>query len=180
MLLAGCTANEQAGKGSSSNQGEKKVLTLNNENEPTSFDPPIGFNNVSWQGLNNLMEGLTRLNEKHEPSPAMAEKWEISEDGKTYTFHLRDGIKWSNGDPVKASDFEYAWKRLLDPKTGSSASFLAYMIEGGEAFNSGKGNKEDVKVSAVNDKTLKVTLAYPQKSFLNMTANPAFFLSMNR
>ncbi|MFP3514226.1 ABC transporter substrate-binding protein, partial [Peribacillus sp. SIMBA_075] len=80
-----------------------------------------------------------RLNEKHEPFPAMAEKWEISEDGKTYTFHLRDGIKWSNGDPVKASDFEYAWKRLLDPKTGSSASFLAYMIEGGEAFNSGKG-----------------------------------------
>ncbi|PRS82926.1 MULTISPECIES: peptide ABC transporter substrate-binding protein [unclassified Bacillus (in: firmicutes)] len=175
MLLAGCTANEQAGKGSSSNKGEKKVLTLNNENEPTSFDPPIGFNNVSWQGLNNLMEGLTRLNEKHEPSPAMAEKWEISEDGKTYTFHLRDGIKWSNGDPVKASDFEYAWKRLLDPKTGSSASFLAYMIEGGEAFNSGKGKKEGVKVSAVNDKTLKVTLAYPQKSFLNMTANPAFF-----
>ena len=53
MLLAGCTANEQAGKGSSSNKDEKKVLTLNNENEPTSFDPPIGFNNVSWQGLNN-------------------------------------------------------------------------------------------------------------------------------
>ncbi|MEK4845584.1 peptide ABC transporter substrate-binding protein [Bacillus sp. FSL W8-0183] len=174
MLLAGCTANEQAGKGSSS-KGEEKVLTLNNENEPTSFDPPIGFNNVSWQGLNNLMEGLTRLNEKHEPSAAMAEKWDISKDGKTYTFHLRDGIKWSNGDPVKASDFEYAWKRLLDPKTGSSAAFLAYMIEGGEAFNSGKGKKEDVKVKAVNDQTLEVKLAYPQKSFLNMTANPAFF-----
>ena len=81
MLLAGCTANEQAGKGSSS-KDEEKVLTLNNENEPTSFDPPIGFNNVSWQGLNNLMEGLTRLNEKHEPSAAMAEKWDISKDGK--------------------------------------------------------------------------------------------------
>ncbi|MFJ5963702.1 peptide ABC transporter substrate-binding protein [Bacillus sp. NPDC093026] len=175
MLLVGCTANEQAGKGSASNTSGEKVLTLNNEDEPTSFDPPIGFNNVSWQGLNNLMEGLTRLDEKHEPSPAMAEKWEISDDGKTYTFHLRDGIKWSNGDPVLASDFEYAWKRLLDPKTGSSAAFLAYMIDGGEAFNSGKGKKEDVKVSAVNDKTLKVTLAFPQKSFLNIVANPAFF-----
>ncbi|WP_353856042.1 peptide ABC transporter substrate-binding protein [Bacillus sp. Bos-x628] len=175
IMLVGCTANEQAGKGSASNTSGEKVLTLNNEDEPTSFDPPIGFNNVSWQGLNNLMEGLTRLDEKHEPSPAMAEKWEISDDGKTYTFHLRDGIKWSNGDPVLASDFEYAWKRLLDPKTGSSAAFLAYMIDGGEAFNSGKGKKEDVKVSAVNDKTLKVTLAFPQKSFLNIVANPAFF-----
>ncbi|OLP64904.1 Dipeptide-binding protein DppE precursor [Bacillus pumilus] len=175
ILLIGCTANEQTGKGSTSSQGEERVLTLNNENEPTSFDPPIGFNNVSWQGLNNLMEGLTRLNEMHEPSAAMAEKWEISDDGKTYTFHLRDGIKWSNGDPVKASDFEYAWKRLLDPKTGSSAAFLAYMIEGGEAFNSGKGKKEDVKVSAVNDKTLEVILAFPQKSFLNIVSNPAFF-----
>ncbi|MFS0654423.1 peptide ABC transporter substrate-binding protein [Bacillus sp. 179-C3.3 HS] len=175
LLLFGCTANEQAGKGSPNQKKKEKILTLNNENEPTSFDPPIGFNNVSWQGLNNLMEGLTRLDDKHEPSPAMAEKWEISDDGKTYTFYLRDGMKWSNGDPVKASDFEFAWKRLLDPKTGSSAAFLAYVIEGGESFNSGKGKKDDVNVRAVNDQTLQVQLAFPQKSFLHLTANPAFF-----
>ncbi|MGE6631079.1 peptide ABC transporter substrate-binding protein [Bacillus sp. NPDC077027] len=175
FLLFGCTANEQTGKGSSSSSAKEKVLRLNNESEPTSFDPPIGFNNVSWQGLNNLMEGLTRLNDKHEPSGAMAEKWDISDDGKTYTFHLRDGIKWSNGDPVLASDFEYAWKRLLNPKTGSSASFLAYMIEGGEDYNSGKGKEADVAVKAVNDQTLEVQLVAPQKSFLNIVANPAFF-----
>lgn len=70
VMLFGCTANEQAGQdtGGKGNHAEKEqVLKLNNENEPTSFDPPIGFDNVSWQALNNLMEGLTRLGSDHEP-----------------------------------------------------------------------------------------------------------------
>ncbi|MCY7801075.1 peptide ABC transporter substrate-binding protein [Bacillus haynesii] len=178
ILLFGCTANEQAGQETKKKAKEtagEQVLRLNNENEPTSFDPPIGFNNVSWQALNNLMEGLTRLGADHEPEAASAEKWNISDDGKTYTFTIRDDAKWSNGDPLTAGDFEYAWKRLLDPKTGSSAAFLGYFIEGGEAFNSGKGAKDDVKVKAVDEKTLKVTLESPQQSFLSIVANPAFF-----
>lgn len=178
ILLFGCTANEQAGQETKKKAKEtagEQVLRLNNENEPTSFDPPIGFNNVSWQALNNLMEGLTRLGADHEPEAASAEKWNISEYGKTYTFTIRDDAKWSNGDPLTAGDFEYAWKRLLDPKTGSSAAFLGYFIEGGEAFNSGKGAKDDVKVKAEDEKTLKVTLESPQQSFLSIVANPAFF-----
>ncbi|KAA6453172.1 peptide ABC transporter substrate-binding protein [Bacillus swezeyi] len=178
VMLFGCTANEQAGQEAEKKGKEaekEQILRLNNENEPTSFDPPIGFNNVSWQALNNLMEGLTRLGADHEPLAASAEKWDISEDGKTYTFTIREQAKWSNGDLLTAGDFEYAWKRLLDPKTGSSAAFLGYVIEGGEAFNSGKGTKDDVKVEALDDKTLKVTLASPQKAFLNILANPAFF-----
>ncbi|MED1739049.1 peptide ABC transporter substrate-binding protein [Bacillus swezeyi] len=178
VVLFGCTANEQAGQEAEKKGKEaekEQILRLNNENEPTSFDPPIGFNNVSWQALNNLMEGLTRLGSDHEPLAASAEKWDISEDGKTYTFTIREQAKWSNEDPLTAGDFEYAWKRLLDPKTGSSAAFLGYVIEGGEAFNSGKGTKDDVKVEALDDKTLKVTLTSPQKAFLNIVANPAFF-----
>ncbi|WP_307894086.1 peptide ABC transporter substrate-binding protein [Bacillus swezeyi] len=178
VMLFGCTANEQAGQEAEKKGKEaekEQILRLNNENEPTSFDPPIGFNNVSWQALNNLMEGLTRLGADHEPLAASAEKWDISEDGKTYTFTIREQAKWSNEDPLTAGDFEYAWKRLLDPKTGSSAAFLGYVIEGGEAFNSGKGTKDDVKVEALDDKTLKVTLTSPQKAFLNIVANPAFF-----
>ncbi|MED2943375.1 peptide ABC transporter substrate-binding protein [Bacillus swezeyi] len=178
VMLFGCTANEQAGQEAEKKGKEaekEQILRLNNENEPTSFDPPIGFNNVSWQALNNLMEGLTRLGSDHEPLAASAEKWDISEDGKTYTFTIREQAKWSNEDPLTAGDFEYAWKRLLDPKTGSSAAFLGYVIEGGEAFNSGKGTKDDVKVEALDEKTLKVTLTSPQKAFLNIVANPAFF-----
>ncbi|MGM0779254.1 MAG: peptide ABC transporter substrate-binding protein [Bacillota bacterium] len=182
FVMAACTANEDAGKetdskddGKKEEESAEKVLYLNNGQEPTSFDPPIGFDSVSWSALNNLMEGLTRLGQNHEPEAAIAEKWDVSEDGKTYTFHIREGAKWSNGDPVTAGDFEFAWKRLLNPDTGSSAAFLGYFIEGGEAYNNGEGSADDVKVKAVDDKKFEVTLVSPQAYFLSVITNPAFF-----
>lgn len=182
LVMAACTANENAGKetdskddGKKEEESAEKVLYLNNGQEPTSFDPPIGFDSVSWSALNNLMEGLTRLGQDHEPEAAIAEKWDISEDGKVYTFHIREDAKWSNGDPVTAGDFEFAWKRLLNPDTGSSAAFLGYFIEGGEAYNNGEGSADDVKVKAVDDKTFEVTLVSPQAYFLSVITNPAFF-----
>ncbi|WP_423406884.1 peptide ABC transporter substrate-binding protein [Heyndrickxia sp. MSNUG] len=181
FTLAACTANESTGKETDGkdkgdkDKGGEKVLYLNNGQEPTSFDPPIGFDSASWSALNNLMEGLTRLNAEHQPEEATAEKWDVSEDGKTYTFHIRENAKWSNGDDVTANDFVFAWKRLLDPATGSSAAFLGYFIEGGEEFNSGKGSAENVKVKAVDAKTFEVTLTSPQAYFLSVIANPAFF-----
>jgi dipeptide transport system substrate-binding protein len=180
FALVACTANKDAGsepqkEGKDGKKKSEKVLYLNNGQEPTSFDPPIGFDAVSWNALNNLMEGLTRLDENHEPQPAIAEKWDVSEDGKTYTFHIRKEAKWSNGDDVTANDFVYAWKRLLDPNTGSPAAFLAYFIEGGEAYNTGTGSAEDVKVRAVDEKTFEVTLTSPQAYFLSVISNPCFF-----
>lgn len=186
FVLAACTAKENAGteepgKKERDNEGTKeevvteKVLYLNNGMEPTSFDPPIGFDSVSWSALNNLMEGLTRLGSNHEPEPATAEKWDVSEDGKVYTFHIRDNAKWSNGDAVTAADFVFAWKRLLDPETGSPASFLGYFIEGAEAYNNGEGSVDDVKVKAIDEKTFEVTLTSPQAYFLSVITNPAFF-----
>ncbi|MCM3707502.1 MULTISPECIES: peptide ABC transporter substrate-binding protein [Cytobacillus] len=181
FVMAACTANENAGKEKDSKDDGKKeesaekVLYLNNGQEPTSFDPPIGFDSVSWTALNNLMEGLTRLGKDHEPEAAIAENWDVSEDGKTYTFHIREDAKWSNGDAVTAGDFVFAWKRLLNPDTGSSAAFLGYFIEGGEAYNNGEGSADDVKVKAVDDKTFEVTLVSPQAYFLSVITNPAFF-----
>ncbi|CAH0345766.1 peptide ABC transporter substrate-binding protein [Bacillus sp. CECT 9360] len=177
LVLAACTASNEAGsEKDSGGEGKKeKVLHLKNNTEPTSLDPSIGFDAVSWDPLNNIMEGLTRLSKDHEPEAATAEKWEVSEDEKTYTFFIRKDAKWSNGDDLTANDFVYAWKRLLDPNTGSSASFLGYFIEGGEAFNSGKGKAEDVKIKAVDEKTFEVTLTSPQEYFLSVIANPAFF-----
>ncbi|WP_044337086.1 peptide ABC transporter substrate-binding protein [Rossellomorea aquimaris] len=179
FVLAACTATKDAGSESSSGDSKKenagKVLHLNNGAEPTSFDPPIGFDSYSWTALNNLMEGMTRLNANHEPEAAMAEKWDVSEDGKVYTFHIRDNAKWSNGDDVTAGDFVFAWKRLLNPETGSPAAFLGYFIEGGEAFNTGTGSADEVKVEAKNEKTFEVTLTSPQAYFLSVIANPAFF-----
>jgi dipeptide transport system substrate-binding protein len=181
FVLAACTATKDSGsepkdKGDGgSKEKTEKVLYLNNSVEPTSFDPPIGFDAVSWNALNNLMEGLTRLDDTHEPKAATAKDWDVSEDGKTYTFHIREEAKWSNGDDLTAGDFVYAWKRLLDPNTASSAAFLGYFIEGGEAFNTGAGTADDVKVKAVDDKTFEVTLTSPQAYFLSVIANPAFF-----
>jgi dipeptide transport system substrate-binding protein len=176
FILAACTANESAGKDTEKEEKEKeKILHLNNGAEPTSFDPVIGFDAVSWNALNNLMEGLTRLGKEHEPEAAAAEKWDVSEDGKTYTFHIREDAKWSNGDDLTADDFVFAWKRLLNPETGSGAAFLGYFIEGGEAYNSGTGSADDVKVKAVDKKTFEVTLISPQAYFLSVIANPAFF-----
>ncbi|WP_066069004.1 peptide ABC transporter substrate-binding protein [Neobacillus soli] len=181
FALAACTANKDAGsetkddgKGKTTEKTEK-VLNMNNSQEPTSFDPPIGFDAVSWNALNNIMEGLTRLDESHQPKAATAEKWDVSADGKTYTFHIRKDAKWSNGDDLTAKDFVFAWKRLLDPKTSSPAAFLAYFIEGGEAYNTEKGTADDVKVKAVDDKTFEVTLTSPQSYFLSVISNPCFF-----
>ncbi|UUZ81398.1 peptide ABC transporter substrate-binding protein [Paenibacillus sp. P26] len=174
--LAGCSKDEGSGaKTDTGKSAQSKILVYNNLKEPTSIDPPIGFDQVSYDVVNNAFEGLTRLGKNHSPEPAMAKEWKVSPDGKKYTFLLRDGIKWTNGEPVTAGDFEYAWKRLLDPKTASDAAFLAYPIEGAEAFNSGKGPADGVKVKAVDDKTLEVTLAQPASWLISMVANPAFF-----
>ncbi|UOY91244.1 peptide ABC transporter substrate-binding protein [Ectobacillus sp. JY-23] len=173
-VSAGCTAKQETAT-TEKGKAEKKVLRLNNGKEPTSFDPPIGFDNVSWVPLNNLGEGLTRLGKTHKPEAAAAESWKVSPDGKTYTFKLRKDAKWSNGEPVTAKDFEFAWKRMLSPELASSAAFLAYFIEGAEEYNTGKGSVDNVKIKAVGDYELEVVLTSPQAFFLSVISNPSFF-----
>ncbi|KIL49496.1 peptide ABC transporter substrate-binding protein [Jeotgalibacillus soli] len=182
LVLAACTANEEAGEEQEnkddSTQEEasaEKVLHMNNGTEPTSLDPSIGFNAASWNLLNNVMEGLTRLGEDDQPQPAIAEDWEVSEDGLEYTFNIREDANWSNGDPVTAGDFVYAWTYMLDPATASPAAFLGYFIEGAEEFNSGTGDASSLGLEAVDEKTFKVTLAGPTGFFLNVITNPSFF-----
>ncbi|TLS37564.1 peptide ABC transporter substrate-binding protein [Pseudalkalibacillus caeni] len=184
FALVGCTTSQSSSENNSGSadsdnkkeeKGGEKILLLNNGNEPTSFDPPIGFDSVSWNALNNLMEGLTRLDKDDQPQAATAEDWKVSDDGKTYTFTIRENAKWSNGDPVTAEDFEYALKRLADPNTASPAAFLANFIEGAKEFNEGTGSADDMKVKAVDEKTLEVTLVAPQNYFLSVISNPAFF-----
>lgn len=189
LVLSACTATENAGeKPSTETEGNKeeagtetesapteKVLYLNNGNEPTSFDPSVGFDAVSWNSLNNLMEGLVRLSEDHLAEPATAEKVDVSDDGLTYTFTIKDDAKWSNGDPVLASDFVYGWLHMLNPETASPAAFLAYFIEGAEAYNDGTGTADAVAIKAVEEKVFEVKLNTPTEAFLNIVTNPSFF-----
>jgi dipeptide transport system substrate-binding protein len=187
LIAAGCSSDTPSDTEPSSDPGdndqaaeqptdEPKLLILNNGGEPTSLDPPIGNDERSYSILNNVMEGLTRLaKDSPVPEPAMAEDWDISNDGLTYTFYIRQNAYWTNGDPVTAHDFEYAFKRLANPETASPAAHHSYWIAGAEAFNTGEGSEEDMLVTAVDDKTLRVTLEYPVDFFLSIVAMPQLF-----
>ncbi|UFJ40349.1 peptide ABC transporter substrate-binding protein [Brevibacillus humidisoli] len=181
LVMAGCSpsaAPTEPGKQQTGEPGGEAdlsaMLRLNLKTEPPSLDPPKGFDSTSNEVLNATMEGLARLDKDHKPQPAMAEKWEVSEDGKTYTFTLRDS-NWSNGDPVTAHDFEFAFKRIVDPKNAFPSAFLAYYIEGAEAYNKGEGTADDVKVKAIDEKTLEIKLRSPAGFFLHILTQPTFF-----
>ncbi|ADQ40310.1 extracellular solute-binding protein family 5 [Caldicellulosiruptor acetigenus I77R1B] len=152
----------------------KQVLTYINGAEPRYLDP--GLNNAldAANIIINVFEGLTRVNVKGQTVPGIAYKWTVSKDGLTYTFYLRDA-KWSDGKPVTAYDFEYAWKRALDPKTGSEYAYQLYYIKNGQKFNEGKAKASDVGVKALNEKTLQVTLEAPTPYFLDLTNFPTYF-----
>jgi oligopeptide transport system substrate-binding protein len=87
--------------------------------EPETIDPTIVSDQVSMRISSSLFEGLCRFNENGKAQPGMAERWETSEDRKTYVFHLREGVKWSDGRPVTAQDFVYAWRRAASPELAS-------------------------------------------------------------
>src|SRR5829696_3608156 len=151
--------------------GGSKVITANLRDNIRGMDSATSTDEVSWNIVVNVIEGLYRLDENARPVPAQAEKVDISEDGLTYTFTLRDGIKWSNGDPVTSQDFKYAWLRALDPDTaGQYAYIISTFVEGAADYNEGNGSPDDVAVEAPDDKTLVVTLASPSPFWLGLTS----------
>jgi oligopeptide transport system substrate-binding protein len=149
-----------------------QVLHLNLGEEPPMLDPQKSTDGVSFQILNAVLEGLVRLgaNEKPEKGSGLAKDWDVSSDGLTYIFHLKDDIKWSDGNPITAQDFEYSWKRALDPKTASDYAYILYPIKNAEKYNSGKVSADDVGIKALDSKTLKVELKNPTPYFLSLTA----------
>ncbi|WP_018085953.1 peptide ABC transporter substrate-binding protein [Desulfurispora thermophila] len=165
-LLSGCGAKSQEGAKSAA---KEQVIRYNVGAEPKTLDPAKATGLPEGTIMMQLFEGLTRYDAKQEIKPGIAESWEISKDGLTYTFKLRDA-KWSNGDPVTAKDFVYSWLRALDPKTASEYAYQLFYIKGAEEYNSGKGKKEDVALKALDDKTLQVTLKAPAPQFLGLTA----------
>ena len=167
LVLAGCS--------SSSDGAEEKILKMNiPTGEPDSLDPAKAFDEQSMDVVNALFEGLLRLDEEHQPQPAVAEKVEKSEDGLVYTFHLGDA-KWSNGEPVTAEDFEYAWKRVLNPDTAAKPAFLLYFIENAEAYNNGEAKEDEVGVKALDEKTLEVRLGQPTPYFEQLVCYTPFY-----
>ncbi len=148
---------------------EPKIIRSNNSFEPGSLDPAMAQGTHDSWVLDHCFEGLYKRLADGTFVPGMASGYTLADDNVTYTFTLRDGIKWSNGDPVTAEDFEYAWKHALNPDTASDYAFQLYYLKGGEAYNTGAGKVEDVGVKAIDEKTLEVVLSAPTAYFIELT-----------
>ena len=141
--------------------------------------PPLDPTMTSHAGaaavINQLFSGLVESGPELEIVPDLARSWEVLEGGRKYVFHLRDDVRWSDGTPVTAGDFEYAWKRVLDPATGSPNASLLYDVAGAKAFHQGEAGWEDVGVRALDEATLVVELEGPTGYFLQLLAHSATY-----
>lgn len=150
---------------------EKNVLTFTNGAEPERIDPGVISGQPDGRVARAIFEGLTVPNPRTlEPRPGQAYRWEISPDGLTYTFHLRPGLRWSDGTSLGARDFLWSWQRVLRPETASRSASLLYAIENAQAFNQGRITDESMLgLSTPDDSTFVVRLAQPTPYFLFLT-----------
>lgn len=150
----------------------QQSMVINNGGEVSSLDPQKIEGVPESNVILNLLEGLTTTDNNGHVVPGVAESWH-SEQGKIWTFTLRAGAKWSNGDPVTAADFVYSWQRLVDPRTASPyASYLQYAhIDNIDAILAGKKSPEQLGVKALDDHHLQVTLSEPVPYFIALTAH---------
>jgi oligopeptide transport system substrate-binding protein len=167
------------GLGCQSPQNSKKdsisqTLRINIQDEPQTLDPRKARSLSGQTLVRMLFEGLTRVDKEEKAELALAASVAISSDLKTYTFHLKDST-WTNGDPVLASDFVYAWKKILSPDFPSDIAFHLYVIKNGKAAKEGKVSIDQIGVKILGDKTLEVELDNPTPYFLELVASPAFF-----
>ncbi len=151
------------------------VLHLGNDGEPSTLDPHRYNLRLEETLLNDLFMGLTTFTAAGQIAPGAAESWTQSEDGKTWTFKLRTDGRWSDGEPVTASDFVYSMRRLLTPSTAASLAYFLYMIENAEAINRGELPPEALGVTAEDPLTLRIRLAYPYPYLLERLLYPTAF-----
>lgn len=149
-------------------------FTFVNGIEPESLDPHIITGQPEYRLCQALGEGLTSRNGKGEIEPGIAERWEISPDGRIYTFYLRSS-QWSDGSPLTAPQFERSWLRACSPTLASSYAELYYSILNAQAYNQGQiKDARQVGIRALDEKTLQVTLAHPTPFFLDLVSLPMF------
>lgn len=153
-----------------------QILRFNLGAEPEIRDPGAMSGQPDGRFARLVFEGLTTNDPRTlEPIPAQARAWELSEDGLTYTFHLRRGLVWSDGTPITSQDFAWSWRRVLAPATAARNASLMYPIAGAEAFNKGETHDPaSVAIATPDDSTLVVTLAQPTAYFLFLTTYYAF------
>ena len=154
--------------------GSGSTFTLNIVTEPSSIDPQITTDVPGGTVDELILEGLLRKDKTGKSVAGIAEKWEKSKDGLVWTFHLRDGVKWSNGDPVTANDFKAGWIRGLNPDTAGSNASMLFVIKNGEKYNAKKVSENEVGIKVIDDKTLQVTLESPIPYFDDLVTFKSF------
>ena len=185
LVAAGCGGSDESSSGATTGEGgteaADQVITVNWGTEISSLDPGLATDVTSSNILLNINDPLVKLDEDLKPVGAAAESFETSKDGKTVTYTLRDGLKWTNGDPVTAHDFEYSWKRTVSPELGADYAYQFYGIVGAQEYNGCDPKKDDcdalkakMGVKALDDKTLEVKLTSPQPWFIQQSAHHSF------
>jgi oligopeptide transport system substrate-binding protein len=152
-------------------------LFLSNADEPSDLDPQTSIGAIEASIQLALFEGLVTGDPKEvSPRPGVAEKWDISPDGETYTFHLRHNARWSNGDPVTARDFIESYRRMLMPSLAAQYSYMLYPVTNAEAYNLGKiTNFDQVGFKALDDYTLRLMLHSPTPCLLVMMIHQSWY-----
>ncbi|MBI2742367.1 MAG: peptide ABC transporter substrate-binding protein [Chlamydiales bacterium] len=155
-------------------QQNRQALRINLAEDPQTLDPRAARNLNDWAVMRMFFEGLTRIDKEEKPALALASKIEVSEDLKTYTFHLRPS-RWSNGDPVTAEDFAYTWKKILDPQFPADYAFQLYVLKNGKAAKQGAVSLDEIGIEVVDPLKLKIELEQPTPYLLQLLASPCFY-----
>lgn len=150
-------------------------LAYGSSGEAGSLDPQTSNLVDEFTIIADLIFGLTTDSPEGDPIPAMATSWETSADGLVWTFHLRDDARWSDGVPVTADDFVFAYRRILDPKTASIYAYLVYLLKDGQAVNEGKAPLSAVGARAIDARTLELTLEHPAPYLPELLKHQSFF-----
>lgn len=167
-IAAGCsTPGSSDSDSDSSTSGGEKVFRYSTTTEPTSLDPAKCNSIPDNEVQHVLTESLVR-NTGGEVTPGIADEWEVSEDGLTYTFHIREDAKWSDGEPIKAEDFVYGWQRMLDPEVAAPYAFIGEYLKNGKEVENGEVPVEELGVKAEDDSTFVCELVNPTPYFLSL------------
>ena len=180
IVLAGCSTGGTSSTGESSSgsgtAAAEQIFNVVVQQEMPSADLSLATDTISFSALNNVYEGLYRLDADSKPEPAgAAELAEVSEDGLTYKLKLREDAKWSNGEPVTAADYVFGWQRTVSAETGSEYAYLFAPVTNAEAITAGEKDASELGIKAVGDYELEITLTTPTPYFQYLLAFPSFF-----
>lgn len=172
--LAAATTEATASTTPAADVAQEMTFVLSDE--PDGIDPTVTNNSFAMYVLCNCFEGLVTYDPSGSIVPGCAESWDISEDGTVYTFHLRDGLKWSDGTPLTANDFVYSIQRVLTPSTTAQYySMMADYIKGAKEFYEGTATAEELGAKALDDQTLEITLIQPTSFFIDVVSMWCYF-----